>query len=317
MSPVLVFMLAVSAPAPAPAPDPQARALELYDQGRFAEAAAEFERLAQSDPTQFFEAGQMRFAAGHMAHASRHFQAYIATGLSDDARSIAQARLMKATAGTRRIDASLTAAAGPTEIVARRLGEPAGQERPELVLPVAGTATLHLDPGSWELRVEAPGYLPLRQVVEVGESNAPLTLRLVPVPAAVNSAPASVVDVAARNRERRRGKAMTVAGAVMLPLGAVALGGFVAAAVGYRRTGEQFRGLGGDEYLCNDLTALGELHDRARRQAGAMVGLGVASGALLTAGTVLLVRGQRTLRRARVAFDLRPGQAGLLLSGKF
>lgn len=315
MSLVLVLMLAVGAPAPVA--DPQARALELYDQGRFAEAAAEFERLAQSDPSLFFEAGQMRFAAGHMAHASRHFQAYIATGLTDDARSIAQARLTKATAGTRRIDASLTPTTISTQIVASRVGDPAGQERPEFVTAIAGHASLQLDPGTWELRVEKPGYLPLRQTVEVGETNAPLTLRLVPVPAAVTAAPAPVVNVAARNRERRKGRAMTAAGAVMLPLGVVALGGFVAAAVGYRRTGEAFRGLGVDGYLCNDLAALGELHDRARRQAGAMVGLGVASGALLSAGTVLLVRGQRTLRRPRLAFNLRPGQAGLLLSGSF
>ena len=40
-------------------------------------------------------------------------------------------------------------------------------------------------------------------------------------------------------------------------------------------------------------------------------------GALLVAGTVLLVRGQKTLRRARLGFDLRPGGAGLLLSGNF
>jgi len=72
-----------------------------------------------------------------------------------------------------------------------------------------------------------------------------------------------------------------------------------------------------DGYLFNELAALGDLRDRARSQAGAMVGLGVASGALLVAGTVLLVRGQKTLRRARLGFDLRPGGAGLLLSGNF
>ena len=318
MSFVVVFLLAVGAPAAAPAPDPQARALELYDQGRFAEAAAEFERLAQSDPAQFFEAGQMRFAAGHMAHASRHFQAYTATGLGEGARSIAQARLKKATEGTRGVEVSLTPTTVTAEVVARRLGEAAGGERPELVTPVtAGAVTLQLDPGAWELRVEVPGYRPLRQEVEVGVNNAPVTLRLVPIPAAVTPASAPVVDVAARDGDLRRGRGMTVAGAVMLPLGVVTLGGFVAAAIGYRRTGEGFRGIGVDGYLCDDRTALGELEARSRRQAGAMVGLGIASGALLTAGTVLLVRGQKTLRRARLTFDVRPDRAGLLISGSF
>ena len=145
MSLVLVLSLLVGEPAPQ---DPQARALELYDQGRFAEAAMEFEALAtQGDPKQFFEAGQMRFAAGHMAHASRHFQEYIASGLDEEQRSIAQSRLMKATTGTRRVEARVTPDGAATEVVARRVGDPPEQQRPELSTPVvAGTATLRLDP---------------------------------------------------------------------------------------------------------------------------------------------------------------------------
>jgi len=310
MSLVLVLSLLVGEPAPQ---DPQARALELYDQGRFAEAAMEFEALAtQGDPKQFFEAGQMRFAAGHMAHASRHFQEYIASGLDEEQRSIAQSRLMKATTGTRRVEARVTPDGAATEVVARRVGDPPEQQRPELSTPVvAGTATLRLDPGAWELHVAAPGFVPVQQALAVGETNVPVTLVLVPVPVAAVAPPPGP------RPNLRRGRAMTAAGAVLLPLGLVALGGFVATTVAYRRTGEEYRGVGVDGYLFNELAALGDLRDRARSQAGAMVGLGVASGALLVAGTVLLVRGQKTLRRARLGFDLRPGGAGLLLSGNF
>ncbi len=319
MSFVLVLSLLIGASTTEPAPqDPQARALELYDQGRFAEAAVEFEALAtQGDPRQFFEAGQMRFAAGHMAHASRHFQAYIGSGLDEEQRSLAQSRLMKATAGTRRVEARLTPTGAAVEIVARRVGDPPAQQRPELSTPVvAGIATLRLDPGAWELHVAAPGFVPMKQTLEVGETNAPVTLELVSVPAAETAVTPPPVPPGPRPN-LRRGRALTAAGAVLLPLGLVALGGFVATTVGYRRTGEEYRRVGVDGYLCNDLAALGDLRDRARSQAGAMVGLGVASGALLVAGTVLLVRGQKTLRRARLGFDLGPGHAGLLLSGRF
>jgi len=315
MSIVLVLSLWVGAPAPQ---DPQARALELYDEGRFAEAAVEFEALArQGDPKQFFEAGQMRFAAGHMAHASRHFQAYIASGLDEEQRSIAQSRMRTATAGTRRVEARVTPSGAAAEVVARRVGDPPEQQRPELSTPVvAGTATLRLDPGAWELHVAAPGFVPVQQALEVGETNAPVTLVLVPVPVPATVVTPPPVPPGPRP-SLRPGRTMTAAGAVLLPLGLVALGGFVATTVGYRRTGEEYRRAGADGYLCDDLAALGDLRDRARSQAGAMVGLGVVSGALLVAGTVLLVRGQKTLRRTRLSFDLRPGRAGLLISGSF
>ena len=48
-----------------------------------------------------------------------------------------------------------------------------------------------------------------------------------------------------------------------------------------------------------------------------MLSLGLVGGALVTAGAVLLIRGQRTLQRARVALDLRPGHAVLSLSARF
>ena len=312
-----ILVLALLAPTTGPvSQDMNERALDLYDEGRFAEAAAVFEAIAAQDPKMYFEAGQMRFAAGHMAHASRHFEAYIASGLDDDARYIARTRLAKVALSTRRIEVRLTPVGVDASIVARRLDDPADRTRPELVTPaVAGSASLRLDPGPWELRVEAPGFLALRQVLEVRAANPTVVLQLVPVPAATS--PASTADRAAPARELRRGRAQTAVGAVMLPLGLVGLGGFVAVAVGYGRTGDEYRGHGHDGYLCNDIAALGDLRTRARGQTGAMAGLGVASVGLLAAGTVWLVRGQGTLRRARLSLDLRPDRAGLMFSGSF
>lgn len=219
-----ILVLALLAPTAGPvSQDMNERALDLYDEGRFAEAAAVFEAIAAQDPKMYFEAGQMRFAAGHMAHASRHFEAYIASGLDDDARYIARTRLAKVALSTRRIEVRLTPVGVDASIVARRLDDPADRTRPELVTPaVAGSASLRLDPGPWELRVEAPGFLALRQVLEVRAVNPTVVLQLVPVPAA--TLPAQTADRAAPARELRRGRAQTAVGAVMLPLGLVGLG---------------------------------------------------------------------------------------------
>jgi hypothetical protein len=112
----------------------------------------------------------------------------------------------------------------------------------------------------------------------------------------------------------RRARGETIAGAVLVPLGVVALGGFVATTVVYAKLRSREQRLGLD---CDDRDALLDLRRQARLDTGAMVGLGVASAALLTAGAVLLVRGQHTLRRPRLALDVRPGRAGLTLSGSF
>ena len=311
-----VLVLALLAPPGEPAPrDVSERALELYYEGRFGEAAAEFEAIAAQDPGQFFEAGQMRFAAGHMAHAIRHFEAYLASGLDADARYIGQTRLARAAMGVRRVEVRLRPSGVDTKIVARRRGDPPTQTRPELVTPVvAGAASLRLDPGPWELYVAAPGFLPVKHVLEVREANPTVVLQLMPAPAAVMPVPAGR---AARATELRRGRAQTVAGAVMVPLGLVALGGVAAVAVGYGRTRDEVQERGRDGYLCNDVAPLDDLRFRARGQTAAMAGLGAASVALLAAGTILLVRGQGTLRRARLGLDLRPGRAGLMFSGSF
>ena len=52
-------------------------------------------------------------------------------------------------------------------------------------------------------------------------------------------------------------------------------------------------------------------------QEGLMIALGVTGGALITAGTALLVRETLQRRRARLGFDLRQHPVGLTISGEF
>ena len=311
--PMIVVLFLLCAPAPDLAHDDMRElAVALSDEGRFVEAAVRFEAVAAAGgpPIARFEAGQMRFVAGHMAHAARHFQAYIASGLDADELSLAQSRLAKAATGTRLIELRLSPAI-TTTLLAHRVADPPGSQRPDLDSPVlGGLAALRLDPGTWELRLDVPGYLPLRHTIEVTDARTPVELRLVPAP---STAPAPTIDPSPRTHDLRRARAETIAGAVTLPLGAAALAGFITSTVAYRGSVAREKSVG---YQCNDRGALDDLRVTARRQVGAMVGLGVASGALLTAGVVLLVRGA-ALRRAHLTLDLHPDHAGLLLSGRF
>jgi len=313
---MIVVLSLLCAPAPDLAHDDMRElAAALSDEGRFAEAAVHFEAVAAAGGPVVarFEAGQMRFAAGHMAHAARHFQAYIATGLDADELSLAQSRLARAAMGTRLLEVRLSPAIAAT-IRAHRVGDPPASPRPDLDTPIHGGLTaLRLDPGTWELRVDSPGYLPLRHTIEVTDARTPVELRLVPVPAPT-TAPARTSDPAPPARDTRHARGQTIAGAVTLPLGAAALAGFITTTVAYRNSVAREKIIGDQ---CNDRRALDDLRVMAQRQIGAMVGLGVASGALLSAGVVLLVRGAPALRRARLALDLDTHHAGLLLSGSF
>lgn len=98
-----LFLNLVSSPVVEPAQDEAyAAALELYDEGRFAEAAARFEALAEANGPSIrrFEAGQMRLAAGHMAHALRDFEMYLAGALSRDDRELGESRLARRPRGS-------------------------------------------------------------------------------------------------------------------------------------------------------------------------------------------------------------------------
>ena len=114
---------------------------------------------------------------------------------------------------------------------------------------------------------------------------------------------------------------LQITGGVLVPLGLVALGVVGAVGSSYRRDLARADALHADQRTrsCteDDRTRLSELLTATRRQEGLMIALGVTGGALITAGTALLVHGTLQRRRARLGFDLRQHRVGLTISGEF
>jgi hypothetical protein len=114
---------------------------------------------------------------------------------------------------------------------------------------------------------------------------------------------------------------LQIAGGVMLPLGLVALAVVVAV------SGDHRRDLAGADALqaelalrpCtdDDRARMRELLAATRREEAVMIALGVTGGALMTAGTALLIRGGLQRRRARLALDMRQDRVGLIIAGEF
>lgn len=274
------------------------------------------------DPEVAHIAGVMRSGLNHHAHALRHFQTALAAETSSPAEREHRASLVRGMiAKTALVELRVEPASAATTVVAiRQISEPP----PPLGTPViAGVAAARLDPGEWLVKVDAPGYAPLRQVIEVDGSSAPILIKLEPAPApapmivpaawVVPPTPVATVD--------RRGRTETIAGAVLLPLGLVALGGAIAVVPQYQQTRAGVAGVR-EELLTRECTdadraALADFITSARHQETAMVALGVTGGVLAVSGAALLADGLRRQRRARVALDVRPGVAGLIFSGKF
>jgi hypothetical protein len=108
----------------------------------------------------------------------------------------------------------------------------------------------------------------------------------------------------------------------MLPLGLVALGVVGAVSSDYRRDLAQADALHNELAVrpCtdDDRTRMRELLAATRREEGVMIALGMTGGALVTAGTALLVRGERATpkgpTRARPAAESgRPHDRGGVL----
>jgi hypothetical protein len=114
---------------------------------------------------------------------------------------------------------------------------------------------------------------------------------------------------------------LQIAGGIMLPLGLVALGVVGAVSSDYRRDLGQADALQAELALrpCtdDDRTRMRELLAATRREEGVMIALGVTGGALVTAGTALLIRGSLLRRRARLALDMRQNRIGFVIAGEF
>lgn len=114
---------------------------------------------------------------------------------------------------------------------------------------------------------------------------------------------------------------LQIAGGVMVPIGLVALGVVGALGAHYRRdltrADELHTELLTRTCTDDDRTRLRELLAGTRREEGLMIALGVTGGALVTAGTALLVRGTMQHRRARLGLDVRQNRVGLTISAEF
>ncbi len=144
---------------------------------------------------------------------------------------------------------------------------------------------------------------------------------MLPVPAAATEpAPRTlaVPEVPPTNKGARK---QLVAGGVLLPVGLVALGLLGAVASSHRRHLGEFDTLTADlatrPCTDEDCAHMRELLTATRREEGTMIALGVTGGALVTAGTVLLIRGAKQRRKTRLGLDLRHNRLGFTIAGEF
>lgn len=158
-----------AAPAPAATTSPGERfdaALELQARRQYAEAAAAFESLrADTGLARYrLQAGQAREAAGQLAHAIEQWQALLAEepGMAPARRAEVQARIDVARKKTVPVDIRVEAPAASATVTLRRLAD----DRPPLVRKLVGGAVrIDLDPGPWDISVEAPGFVVAHQEI--------------------------------------------------------------------------------------------------------------------------------------------------------
>jgi len=121
--------------------------------------------------------------------------------------------------------------------------------------------------------------------------------------------------------EDPRPRRLQIAGGVLLPLGVVALGVLGAVSGDHRRDQNSADALHDELALrpCtdDDRVRMRELLAATRREEAVMIALGVTGGALVTAGSALLIRGSLQRRRARLALDMRQDGLGLVIAGEF
>lgn len=181
------------APAGAANPsDPEARAEQaanLYSERKYVEAAEILEDLWATvhEPRDLFNAALARVAAGHRAHAIRYWETYLLLpGVPADGREQAQTRLKKAQAAAvgvnLRVGPVAVSEVGVTYTL-RRAAPDLKDSRPAIVVDLAANAqefsaggrTVYLDPGKWELKVEARGYRTAVQdlTIKPGQSGFP------------------------------------------------------------------------------------------------------------------------------------------------
>lgn len=299
--PCLVLSLIV-APAPSSlspeAAERNAKAMQLYDAGQLGAAVDEFFAAYRSMPN----------ARRDRAGREQLLGSLRSTLLSLHAETGAAAPLCRLQALLQE-HAEALASAWP--------------EAPEL--PELRSARARHREVTQKLAAAGAGACPVAAAVPVVVPAAPAPV-VAPVmvvsPAmAPSPAPASVAVTPSPGSGDALARRRLVAGGVVLPLGLAVLGALGGVAFEFGRDLAAADALNQALTLrrCtdDDRARMAAILGALQRGRGVMIGLGVAGGALVTAGTALLVRGGLQRRRARLGLDLRAGRAGVVLTGEF
>jgi hypothetical protein len=221
----------VEAEPPELAPPPVAawvQARRLAEAGRFAEAGAVFEAAhAETGDWRFLHAAALaRGRAGQYARAVRLFDEVLAraAGLAGPARRFVEARRAEALART--VAVRLRAVEGPSaapvaaEALARaRLGltgPPVAYGPPDMVDGTGVPGELRLDPGTWVVRLDVPGFAPAEVQRDAGSGEWVLELVRQAVEVELRFGPARALR-RARMRLTADGRGETIEQAIAAP----------------------------------------------------------------------------------------------------
>ncbi len=161
------------------------QAFQLYQAGRFAEAAIEFEALWAdfADPRYLYNAASSRFAVGHFAHAADYLARYLETpGLGADDRGDASGQLAAARGHLVEVLIKVSGPAEGASLTVEHIAELASDLRPPLAIRTAfgetgGEGNIALDPGQWRIRLVAADGREVGEEVAI-RSGAPRELNL-------------------------------------------------------------------------------------------------------------------------------------------
>lgn len=283
------------------------KAYEAYEKQRFDDSALEFEGLWKEykEPQFLFNAAASRAPAGHHAHAVAYLSDYLAaSGLSAEDRKEAEAMRAASLRDTVAVRVELQVegqASSSVGFTAQHVPKLASDIRPPLPFTptqVAGavrTRVVQLDPGEWKIRVEAEGFVPAEQVVQVVQGAQPVVrLALVRAPVADTPGPVAPTELP----DDVRGKFVkggSIAGGLVL------LGGVGALTPGALRFSSGFKADAAGCMTQEGLTGCRETLAQAGMLRAAGAGLLGAGAGGLVGGLTGLIRDPDKRRKAWIA----------------
>lgn len=191
----------VGAPTEAVETQRRGAARALYGERRYREAAQAYEALwRDTGAAKYrFNAGMAREAAEHYGAALLHWQAYLASGsASPDERRMLEQRLTTTRAQLQRVHIHLEGALPGPATLTLRAPEPAPQgPRDPIDLPAQPDLDLSLEPGAWQVTLQAADRPPIeaRFDLSAGVASPTVTLTLPGAPPIVTPPPATPLPV--------------------------------------------------------------------------------------------------------------------------